>query len=103
MKNENNKLSIYDSVKSNELAEISTDLIECGIDQLIDNEILKDIPILGAGYKLVNFVNNVSETFYIQKILKFLFQIQNIPLEKRIKFIEKLEQIKNLRKLEKKF
>lgn len=99
MKNKNYQLSIFESIKSNEILEISTDIVESGIDQLIDNELLKDIPILGTGYKLITFANKITESFYIQKILKFLFQIQDISLEKRIEFIEKLEKEKETKKV----
>ncbi|WP_301929417.1 DUF2013 domain-containing protein [Ferruginibacter sp.] len=92
---ENNQpIDILDSVVSETLTEISTEILEAGIDQLIENELLKDIPILGIGYKTYNLAKKITEHFLIKKILKFLFHLKDISQDKREKFIKELEKKK---------
>lgn len=79
------------SISSDKVSEIAADIAEAGIDQFIDNDFLKDIPILGIGIKGYELARRISESFYRKKIIKFLFELKNIPISKRISFIEKLE------------
>ncbi|WP_142685424.1 hypothetical protein [Chitinophaga polysaccharea] len=80
------------SMVSNNLSEITIDIAEAGIDQLLSNEFLKEIPILGAGFKLFAVAKNISESFFKRKILMFLFHLKDVPQEKRMKFISELNQ-----------
>lgn len=90
--------NIFDSVVSNNLTEITADVLEAGIDQLIDNDFLKDIPILGIGIKAYSITRKISESFFAKKIMRFLFQLKDIPQEKREAFVKTLETSKENKK-----
>lgn len=91
---EDSKLNILDSVISENLADISADILEASIDQIIDNEFLKDIPIIGIGMKAFGLSQKVREGIFTKKVLKFLFHLKDIPKNKREEFVKKLEDKK---------
>jgi hypothetical protein len=86
----NEDINIYDSIVSKGIGDITSDLMEAGIDQLLDNGFLKDIPIIGIGFKLLGLGKNISDSVYAKKILKFLFELKDIPQEKREEFVSGL-------------
>lgn len=94
----NSSLNIFDSIVSNQLTEISSDILEAEIDQLISNEFLKDIPIIGLGIKSFRLAQSISESFFMKKILRFLFQLKDIPQEKRERFANELGDRKKCNK-----
>jgi len=91
-------VNILDSVSGN-LADLSAEALEVGVDQFIDNELLKEIPIFGGAVKIYNLSQRISEGFFMKKIARFLFQLKDIPKEKRERFIHKLEDEKENRKV----
>jgi hypothetical protein len=74
-------------------------VLDAGIDQLIDYEFLKDIPILGIAYKTFTLANKITEHFFIKKILLFLFQLKDIPKPVSKKFVEELQKGKESKKV----
>lgn len=68
---------IFDSV-----LETGIDLAEVGIDLLCEDEILKDIPILGTVFKLGKTVFSISRRMYIKKILIFAQEMQKGNVDK---------------------
>jgi hypothetical protein len=95
-------LNIFDSVVSERLIEINSEILEAGIDQVIDNEFLKDIPILGIAFKTYSLAKKISENFFVKKILRFLFHLKEIPKMERVKFVAELETIKQSKKVSEK-
>lgn len=85
------KLDIFNSVKSKAVNDITPDILETGLDTILNNETLKDIPIVGLAFKSFSLYQNISEAFFIKKLLTFLFKINEISFEKRLEFINKLE------------
>ncbi len=86
-----NKIDIFDSVKSKAINELSPEILEIAIDSVTKSEIIKDIPIFGLAFKGYDLYKNVSESFFTEKILKFLYELNSIPFVERKAFIEKLE------------
>ena len=68
-----NSIDIFDSVVSEKIVEISSEILEAGIDQLIENDFLKDIPILGSGIKAYDLAKKVTEHFLSKKYYDFFF------------------------------
>lgn len=88
---ENQSLNIFTAVKSEEIKDITKDLTEIAIDQLLQDGLLKDIPIVSTAYNIYNLSLNISNSFFTKKILKFLFELKSIPISERLNFIEKME------------
>ena len=93
------QIDIFSSVTSKEIREITSELIEAGLDQFIDDGFLKDIPVIGSAFKMVNMTQKISDFFFTKKILKFLFEFKDISLEQRTKFIEKFENTVKTKKI----
>lgn len=87
----NDKIDIFESVKSDAIKELSPEILETGLDYLTDSEILKDIPVFGIAFKSYNLYQKVTESFFIKKLLRFLFELKEIPLLEREKFVAELE------------
>jgi hypothetical protein len=83
-------IDIFDSVVSEKIMEISSEILEAGIDQLIENDFLKDIPILGSGFKAYGLARKITEHFFAKKVLRFLFHLKDIPKDEREKFVKEL-------------
>ncbi|HEX8577704.1 MAG TPA: hypothetical protein VF677_15565 [Flavobacterium sp.] len=84
-------MNILTAIKSKEITSITRDLTEVAIDLMLENGILKDLPIVGTLYNVYNFSQNVSNAFFAKKILKFLLELNDIPESERLEFIQKLE------------
>ena len=82
--------SLMDSVSSEDLVSIGETVTEPLLDSLLDNETLKDIPIIGTIAKLYSVGKDVRNYFYTRKIYDFLFCLKDIPLQKRKEFIDEI-------------
>ncbi|MFM9989172.1 hypothetical protein [Flavobacterium sp.] len=86
-----NNLDIFDSVKSEAIKELSSEILETTFDLMTDSEVLKEIPIFGLGFKSYGLYQTLTESFFVKKLMKFLFELKEIPFDKRQKFIQDLE------------
>ena len=85
-----NTISIKDQV---------TDVFEALIDLQIENEFVKDIPVLGWVAKSVGAVDKIKTNFLVNKILLFLKGISTISKEELLLFENKyLSSQKNIDK-----
>lgn len=94
MENKGIQKSFNDSIVSN-LYGIAEDLAEFDIDQILTNELLKDITIVGIFAKLLSLGINVKDKLFLKKVLSFLKPIKDIPKEKREEMIKKINKEKN--------
>ena len=85
---------IFEAVKSSHLKEITKDLTETTMDQFFRDGFIKDIPIIGSIINIYNLSQNISNMFLTKKILKFLFELKNIPESKRKNFIQEIDSDK---------
>lgn len=84
-------LDIFNSVKSKALNDLTPEILEISLDAVLNNETLKSIPIVGLAFKGFSLYQNISEAFFIKKLLTFLFKLNEIPYKTRIEFVNKLE------------
>jgi hypothetical protein len=96
---EKRDLNIFRAVKSDQIKEITKDLSEAAIDQFLKDGLLRDIPIVGTFYNIYNLSQNISNSFFTKKMLKFLLELNTIPKLERINFIERLESEDESRKV----
>lgn len=87
----NDKIDIFESVKSEAINELSPEILETGFDLITDSEVLKEIPIFGIAFKGFSIYQKVTESFFTKKLLYFLFQLKEIPRSEREKFITEME------------
>jgi len=80
--------------KSN-LVDLMADASEFGLDQLIENEAIKDIPIIGGVVKCLKLSSNISDFLYAKKLSKFLAKISETSNEQRVKFAREISDNPN--------
>ena len=68
---EETRATIFDST-----IDLSMDISEICLDMLLDEGVIKDIPVLGSIYKIGKAVYSVSQLNHIKKILVFAQEIQ---------------------------
>lgn len=93
----NIKESIVESIKSNELSSIASEIGEAIIDSTLEDGILKDIPIIGTLLSLGKGYLSIQDRIFSKKVLQFLLQLKDIPEIERIKAIKKIEDSKEER------
>jgi hypothetical protein len=96
---DNNSVNISESVKS-DLTDITTEIAEAGFDQLLSDGFLKDIPVIGSVFKMLGIAKKVLDANFLNNILKFLYQLKEIPVEQRKEFVKKLEDKKQKKRLD---
>jgi hypothetical protein len=78
------------TIASNEALSLAKDYSEVALDSILNNGILKDIPLVGTVIGLFKMGNSLKEQHTIKKILVFINQSADIPKEDREAFLTKL-------------
>ncbi|MDN3656822.1 hypothetical protein QWZ08_14340 [Ferruginibacter paludis] len=81
---------IDNSIISSELTNLTSGITEVGIDGLLENGILKDLPIVSSIISATKIGIAIKERIFLKKVLSFLYQVKDIPINERQKFIEKI-------------
>jgi len=90
--NPNTKLEIV--IKNSDLPSLAKDYAELAIDGIMDDGILKDLPLVGSLIGVMKFSNSVNKHLATKKLYKFLYELHSIPLEKRVKKIDEINSSK---------
>ncbi len=77
-------------IQANEI-EFGLDIAEFTIDQLLDDNILKDIPWVGWIFKAKSTYSSLSDRILLSKIVRFLFTLQKIKADDRSKFVNEIQ------------
>ena len=77
--------------------DLSMDIVEMGLDSIIDNEILKELPFVKTVYTITKTSLAIKEKFLLKKFLNFIksFNEHNVDekeIEKRKKAIDNNEK-----------
>lgn len=86
--------TIEDSIISSELGNINKELGEVLIDNILEQGLLKEIPIVSLFTSAINIGTSIQNQFFLKKILKFLLELESIPKNERVDFISKIDQDK---------
>ena len=98
MKKESDKItnSLGETLKESDLTKVSAGILESIIDEgLLEDGILKEIPILGSIIGLGKTVSSVKDYLFAKKIVGFLSGVANISQEKRNEIISKIDSDPN--------
>lgn len=74
---------------TSDLGGISSEILELGIDSLLKDGILKDIPIVNSIISVYNFGVSIRERFFIKKVIEFLYSLKDTTKEERVEFLNK--------------
>lgn len=83
--------SLIESIKSEEIKNISSDIGEVIIDSTLEDGILKDIPIIGTLININKGRLSIQDRIFSRKILSFLYHLKDISEKERIEIIDKIE------------
>lgn len=86
----NIETSLVETIAKSDLSSITADATETGIDLLLDEGVLKDIPVLSTISGLVKTGGAIKDYLYLKKIYRFLGVLKDIPVKERRELIEKL-------------
>lgn len=82
--------SLNETLQESELCNIVNNAAEILIDSVIDDGLLKEIPIVKTLVGLIKTTTNISSILLLKKIIIFLDGIKNIPQNKRYKMIAEI-------------
>jgi hypothetical protein len=85
-------------IMNEDLVEVAIALSEVALDALTDNEIIKDIPIIGIFVRLARATMSISDRIFAKKVERFISVIDSIPRDKRDQFHARLETQPDLRR-----
>lgn len=91
--NPNKKLEL--AIKDSDLPSLCKEFAEVAIDGIMDDGVLRDLPLVGGLVGIVKFGNSINKHLSAKKIYKFLFELHDIPQIQRIK---KIDEINNSNK-----
>jgi len=90
----NIRSSIVESIKSEQLKNISYDIGEIIIYSTLEDGFLKNIPIIGTLININKGRLSIQDRIFSKKILSFLLKLRDISESDRIKAINKIESSK---------
>lgn len=96
MNKENNEItnlstSLVETISKSDLSEIGGELLEIGIDQILTNGILRDIPVINFAAGFWNTGIAIRDYRFLSKLLYFLNESGKLSENQREKLIENLE------------
>ena len=83
--------SLVETIETTDINSINKDLAEVVIDSVLDDGLLKDIPIVNIIVGLGNFGSKIHKGIFIKKVLTFLSNLESTTIEERQNFIQKIE------------
>jgi hypothetical protein len=79
------------TLKDSDLQNVTIDLAETFSDALLNDGILKDIPIIGTIVGLTKAALSLNERLIIKKLIYFISELNDIDIEKRNKLISEID------------
>ena len=88
---------LLSTLRSSRAFDVAVGLGEVGLDRLLEEGALRDIPILGSAVGLAQAHAGIKTIFLAKKITLFLIEFAGVPEEERIQFAERIEGDCNFR------
>jgi len=89
--------SLSETLRNSDLKGISEDFAEIAIDAMLNEGVLKEIPILSTILKIGKTFTTVKDQLFLKKIIAFLSQIKDVPQGKRKQMIDTINNSKEQR------
>lgn len=91
-KEESIESKIIDQISDKSLQDLAMDFTEIALDSMLENDIIRDIPIIGAISNIVKTSKNIRDKIFAKKILLLLQSLSECSLDQRKKFSLKIDQ-----------
>lgn len=69
--------------------EIGTEYLELGLDALLDEETLKNIPVVNTVYTMIKLPLAIRNAYSIKKLIYFCYYMNKIPSTQRAQYVNK--------------
>jgi hypothetical protein len=79
--------SLISTAARHGLKDIVGDVLETGLDQVVTDGLLRDIPVINTVANLLKVGVSVSEELFFRKLTRFLGELEKVPLEEREKLL----------------
>lgn len=83
---------IIDGVVDENLSSLGADIAEVGLDTLLKNGFLKDLPVVGIIFKSLHAAKNIHDRMFIAKVARFMLSLKDVSEKDRERFKERLMQ-----------
>lgn len=70
----------------NKFLEASLETAEALADSLIDNDVVKNIPVVGTALKVVSGTLDMRDKLFVSKVQRFVQEIEHLSLNKKLEF-----------------
>ena len=87
--------SLIITIGENGGLDILADLGEITLDSIIDNDAINQIPIIGTLKGIYKITNSISDQLFVQKILKFLRELDTLTDDEKTEMKSKIDNAKN--------
>lgn len=85
------------SLKEDYLKTVNLSLGELLLDEVLDNELLKPLPIISTVHAMYKTGRTVQEAFFTKKVLAFFVGTSNLSFVRRKEFTEKMNKDKKFK------
>lgn len=79
------------TLKNSNLQNIVSDFAELSVDSILQEGVLKDIPIVSTLISLTKVGISINDKLFLKKILYFINNIKDVPVETRKEMIEEID------------
>ncbi len=86
--------SLSETLRNSDLQSVSANIVEIVIDSMLDEGVLKSLPIVGSIIGIGKTAITVKDQLFLKKIIAFLSGIRDIPQEKRREMIDLVNESK---------
>ncbi len=84
--------SLTETIRNSDLQNVSADLAEIVLDSMLEDGILKDLPIVGSIIGLSKKTLTVKDSLFLKKIIFFLTELKDIPSKQRQEMIDSVNK-----------
>ena len=84
-------LSLIETLGATDLSSISEDLVEVALDSLLEDGLLKDIPVVSTIIGVSKSAISIRDKLLARKVLYFLQGLKDITDEERNKFLKDID------------
>ena len=88
---ENPEGALIKTIANSDLTNVTANLTEVALDQILKQGLLRDIPIVGSIVGVGRAVVSISNHLFLKKVFRFLAKLNDVSPEERAEFVEKLE------------
>ena len=90
--NKKNSIGLLDSITSEGIISLGSDLLELALDNNLNEGVLREIPVVRNLYNLGRATVGIYHRLSIKKMINFLGELSNVSSKKRQSFVEDINK-----------